>query len=52
MDLIGYLIDDRTVDIRPARDRRNWMNETQDSYAYRCLPLSIANDHGWRCVVL
>jgi hypothetical protein len=23
------------------------MNETPDSYAYRCLPLSIANAHGW-----
>jgi hypothetical protein len=23
------------------------MNQTPDSYAYRCLPLSIANAHGW-----
>jgi hypothetical protein len=53
MDLIGYLIDDRPVDIRPARNRRKWMNQTPDSYAYRCLPLSIANAHGWevRCPV-
>jgi hypothetical protein len=53
MDLIGYLIDDRPVDIRPARNRREWMNQTPDSYAYRCLPLSIANAHGWevRCPV-
>jgi hypothetical protein len=29
------------------------MNQTPDSYAYRCLPLSIANAHGWevRCPV-
>jgi hypothetical protein len=29
------------------------MNETPGSYAYRCLPLSIANAHGWevRCPV-
>jgi uncharacterized protein DUF6065 len=29
------------------------MNETPNSYAYRCLPLSIANAHGWevRCPV-
>jgi hypothetical protein len=29
------------------------MNQTPDSYAYRCLPLSIANSHGWevRCPV-
>jgi len=47
MDIICYLIDDHPVDIRPARNRRKWMNETPDSYAYRCLPLSIANAHGW-----
>ena len=53
MDLICHLIDDRPVDIRPARNRREWMNQTPDSYAYRCLPLSIANAHGWevRCSV-
>lgn len=53
MDLICYLIDDHPVDIRPARNRRDWMNETPSSYAYRCLPLSIANAHGWevRCPV-
>ena len=53
MDLICYLIDDHPVDIRPASNRRNWMNQTPNSYAYRCLPLSIANAHGWefRCPV-
>lgn len=47
MELVCYLIDDRTVDIRPARNRRHWMNQTPGSYAYRCLPLSVANAHGW-----
>jgi len=52
MELICYLTD-RPVDIRPARNRRQWMDQTPDSYAYRCLPLSIANAHGWeiRCPV-
>jgi hypothetical protein len=51
MDLVCYLLDDHPVDIRPARNRREWMNQTPHSYAYRCLPLSIANAHGWeaRC---
>jgi Family of unknown function (DUF6065) len=52
IDLKCYLTDDdHPVDIRPARNRREWMNETPSSYAYRCLPLSIANAHGWevRC---
>ena len=53
MDLVCYLVDDHPVDIRPARNRREWMNQTPGSYAYRCLPLSIANAHGWevRCPV-
>lgn len=53
MELVCYLVDDRQVDIRPARNRREWMNKTSGSYAYRCLPLSIANAHGWevRCPV-
>jgi hypothetical protein len=53
MDLVCYLTDDRPVDIRPASHRREWMNQTPGSYAYRCLPLSIANAHGWevRCPV-
>lgn len=33
--------------IRPASSRRDWMDETPDSFAYRCLPLKIANAHGW-----
>jgi hypothetical protein len=51
VDLVCYLIDGHSVDIRPARNRREWMNQTPGSYAYRCLPLSIANAHGWevRC---
>jgi hypothetical protein len=47
MDLVCYLVDDHPVDIRPARNRREWMNQTPAAYAYRCLPLSIANAHGW-----
>jgi hypothetical protein len=35
------------IDIRPASSRRDWMGATADRFAYRCLPLSIANAHGW-----
>lgn len=31
----------------PARATRKWMDATHDRYAYRCLPLNIANGHGW-----
>lgn len=26
---------------------RDWMDKTPQGYAYRCLPLNIANAHGW-----
>jgi hypothetical protein len=33
--------------IVPAPMRRDWMDETTVRFAYRCLPLNIANTHGW-----
>lgn len=33
--------------IVPARASRRWMDEFPDRHAYRCLPLTIANTHGW-----
>lgn len=47
MDLICYLHDGWDPDIRPASSRREWMDETPEAFAYRCLPLNIANAHGW-----
>lgn len=31
----------------PARAERAWMDETRQRFAYRCLPLTIANSMGW-----
>ncbi|WP_428031341.1 DUF6065 family protein [Ancylobacter sp.] len=31
----------------PARAERAWMDATSQRFAYRCLPLSIANSMGW-----
>ena len=31
----------------PAPPLRDWMDAFPDRHAYRCLPLSIANTHGW-----
>src|SRR5438046_6789474 len=47
MKLTAYVIDGHTIDIRPAPVERDWMDNTASRYAYRCLPLSIANAHGW-----
>lgn len=33
--------------VRPGERRRAWMDETPGAFAYRCLPLTMANLHGW-----
>jgi hypothetical protein len=33
--------------IAPAPLARDWMEKTRARFAYRCLPLLIANQHGW-----
>ncbi len=47
MDLICYLHPGWAPLIRPAPATRRWMDDTPESFAYRCLPLNIANAHGW-----
>jgi hypothetical protein len=51
MKLDCFVINDVELDIQPASSRRDWMDATHQRYAYRCLPLSIANAYGWviRC---
>ena len=36
-----------SLQIRPADVDRDWMDATPQRYAYRCLPLVIANSFGW-----
>ena len=33
--------------LRTCDRRREWMDLTSDRFAYRCLPLAIANQVGW-----
>jgi hypothetical protein len=47
VDLICYLHPGWDPQIRPAEATRDWMDQTNESFAYRCLPLNIANAHGW-----
>ncbi len=35
------------VRIVPGTQRREWMDATPNRFAYRCLPLVIANQYGW-----
>src|ERR1051325_11538977 len=45
--LIAYSVHGNEILVRPSPPTRQWMDETPQSYAYRCLPLNIANMHGW-----
>jgi hypothetical protein len=47
MDLFCYEAQPGRVEIRPASHRRQWMDDTPEGYAYRCVPLSVANAQGW-----
>jgi hypothetical protein len=45
--LTCYLHPGWKPNLRPASPRRDWMNAAPEQFAYRCLPLNIANAHGW-----
>ncbi|WP_292136068.1 DUF6065 family protein [Mesorhizobium sp.] len=45
--LIAYVAEGHELRIRPAPPERDWMDNTGERFAYRCLPLNIANAHGW-----
>ena len=47
MDFLCYLHEGWQPLIRPAEPTRSWMDATPEAFAYRCLPLNIANAHGW-----
>ena len=47
MKLDAFVVDGHQVDLQPAPFERAWMDATDQRYAYRCLPLTIANASGW-----
>ncbi len=49
--LIAYNIGYPMPELRPARVRRDWMDAVPNGAAYRCLPLTIANGHGWEIIL-
>jgi hypothetical protein len=50
MKLQCYSLNDFAPKLVPARPQRAWMDQFPDRHAYRCLPLSIANSHGWEAL--
>ena len=47
MKITFYALTPTPPVLRPATSTRAWMDATPDRHAYRCLPLAIANAHGW-----
>lgn len=47
MKLTCFKLVDELPEIRPAPFQREWMDNTREKFAYRCLPLTIANSEGW-----
>jgi hypothetical protein len=47
MKLTCYETSADPIVIRPAEPEREWMDASNQGFAYRCLPLVIANAHGW-----
>jgi hypothetical protein len=51
MKLLCYQIHPIAQQIIPGKSSRNWMDNTKLRYAYRCLPLGIANAMGWEILL-
>ncbi len=48
MKLQAYIVSDsRGWELKPAHGKREWMDQTPEKFAYRCLPLVMANQAGW-----
>jgi len=46
--VINRLHEHEEFRIAPLDRKRKWMNLTKGAYAYRCMPLNIANEYGWQ----
>ena len=49
-EIIAYDVNGDFANIRTAPVERDWMDATPQKYAYRCLPLNIANGLGWQVI--
>jgi hypothetical protein len=47
MKLTCYALSPEPLPLRAAPPTRDWMDRIPERHAYRCLPLAIANAHGW-----
>lgn len=47
LPLIYTTDDPHRIEIEPAPLARDWMDATDSKFPYLCLPMNIANTHGW-----
>jgi hypothetical protein len=47
LDLVAYRLGSECPALVPAHRNRAWMDETPGRFAYRCIPLTVANQAGW-----
>ena len=47
MKFTAYAVSEQPLPLVPSRVDRDWMDRTPERFAYRCLPLAIANSYGW-----
>ncbi len=47
LQITAYEVVDEPMPIRTAERARDWIEELPERFAYRCLPLAIANQVGW-----
>ncbi len=47
LPITAYRISDLALEIVTADQHREWMDHVPERFAYRCLPLLIANQAGW-----
>ena len=47
LSITAYHVVEEPMPLRTADKPRDWMDELPERFAYRCLPLAIANQVGW-----
>jgi hypothetical protein len=50
MKIIAYPVTTEPHILKKASPKRIWMDNSPSKYAYRCLPLNIANSYGWEII--
>ena len=47
LQITAYAVIEEPMELRAARRARDWIEDLPERFAYRCLPLAIANQVGW-----